>query len=301
MIINRKKIVSPQKYLALFAPNEKFYVAVPLSEDLKQAALKYGLSFDGSYQIPIPIGKETCKNANGFWKVRKDLPKENRPIERAYHIVDWHGNDHYGTAYYDMLCYKREFIPPTELAFRVENGVVYSQLLCNSPDEMAKIKVSINILLEIFGFCELRKDDKTLLMPSVPVIKVPWEILRAGTKEKSIWDNYLDKTLRNKPETQKFAIKRRHEFLWKQNPDFCALGKQSFWGYIVYGFKKSKIYIFESDQPDNATYIFYGDWEGASKLTKTEILTGHLHKARIFHTKNWYYKVKEYTIRSNKE
>lgn len=75
MIINRKKIVSPQKYLALFAPNEKFYVAVPLSEDLKQAALKYGLSFDGSYQIPIPIGKETCKNANGFWKVRKDLPK----------------------------------------------------------------------------------------------------------------------------------------------------------------------------------------------------------------------------------
>ena len=72
MIINRKKIVSPQKYLALFAPNEKFYVAVPLSEDLKQAALKYGLSFDGSYQIPIPIGKETCKNANGFGKVRKD-------------------------------------------------------------------------------------------------------------------------------------------------------------------------------------------------------------------------------------
>lgn len=111
----------------------------------------------------------------------------------------------------------------------------------------------------------------------------------------------MDKTLRNKPETQKFAIKRRHEFLWKQNPDFCALGKQSFWGYIVYGFKKSKIYIFESDQPDNATYIFYGDWEGASKLTKTEILTGHLHKARIFHTKNWYYKVKKYTIRSNKE
>lgn len=295
MIIQKKKIRNTEKYLSLFSANENFYVTVPVSEDIKEKILKYGLSFDGTPKIPIPIGKATEENANGIWKVRKDLPKENRSIERSYHIVDWHGNDHYGISFYDKLCYKKVFIPPTEISFQIENRVIYSQLLCNTPEEMRKIKVAINVLLEIFGFCELRKSDKNLLKPTIPVIAVPWEILRAGTKEKNAWDNYLDKTLQNKSKSQKVVIKHRHEYLWKQNPDFCALGKQNFWGYIVYAFTDSKIYIFESDQPDNATYIFYGDWKAASKLTKTEILAGHLHKARIFHNKNWYNNVKKYT------
>jgi hypothetical protein len=70
-------------------------------------------------------------------------------------------------------------------------------------------------------------------------------------------------------------------------PDFCAVGTQNFAGYVVYGFSRLDLYIFECDVTGNATYIFRGDWELASKLTKTEILTGNLQEARLFHTENW--------------
>ena len=70
-------------------------------------------------------------------------------------------------------------------------------------------------------------------------------------------------------------------------PDFMAIGDQGFYGYIVYGFTEKNIYIFESNQLDNATYIFKGDWEDASKLTKREILNSNLCEARLVHNKKW--------------
>lgn len=35
-------------------------------------------------------------------------------------------------------------------------------------------------------------------------------------------------------------------------------------------------------------YAFRGDWEAASKLTKTEVLSGHIQEARIYHSNKWY-------------
>lgn len=46
--------------------------------------------------------------------------------------------------------------------------------------------------------------------------------------------------------------------------------------YVVYGFTALNLFIFESNEINNATYAFRGDWEAASKLTKTEVLSGHV-------------------------
>ena len=71
-------------------------------------------------------------------------------------------------------------------------------------------------------------------------------------------------------------------------PDFCVLGSQNFWGYVVYGFTALSLYVFECNEVNNATYVFNGDWKSASRLTKTEVLSGHVQEARIYHTEKWY-------------
>ena len=62
----------------------------------------------------------------------------------------------------------------------------------------------------------------------------------------------------------------------EMGPEFCVLGAQNFFGYVVYGFPTMNLYIFESNGINNATYAFRGDWEAASMLTKMEVLSGGL-------------------------
>jgi len=78
------------------------------------------------------------------------------------------------------------------------------------------------------------------------------------------------------PERQKVVIHNRHVYIAGYIPDFLAYGDQGFWGYVVYDFTDKDIFVFESNRPDNATYIFRGIWKEASKLTKAEILGNNL-------------------------
>ena len=65
------------------------------------------------------------------------------------------------------------------------------------------------------------------------------------------------------------------------------MGTQNFFGYVVYGFQRLNLYVFESNGINNATYIFRGNWEQASRLTKMEVLSGGLQEARVYHTEHW--------------
>jgi hypothetical protein len=58
-----------------------------------------------SQYLKYPI---TRFNAKGKYYPLRDIPKETRTFERDYHIVDWHGNDHYGTCYVDKECFQRD-------------------------------------------------------------------------------------------------------------------------------------------------------------------------------------------------
>ena len=66
-----------------------------------------------------------------------------------------------------------------------------------------------------------------------------------------------------------------------------AVGEESFNGYVVYGYTERNVYYFESNEPNNATYVFIGEWEEASKLTKRDIIMGKLCYKRLIHTKKW--------------
>lgn len=85
------------------------------------------------------------------------------------------------------------------------------------------------------------------------------------------------------------------------SPNFCVLGSQNFWGYVVYGFTALNLFIFECNEINNATYIFRGDWEVASKLTKTEVLSRYIQEARIYHSDKWYANIRKLIADLDKE
>ena len=95
MNITRKRIINPQRYLYALHPGDKFYIAVPLEVEDYPCLQSYGILSDSLARIPIPKRAATRMNANGSWKILKDLPKEERIFEHDYHVVDWHGTDHY--------------------------------------------------------------------------------------------------------------------------------------------------------------------------------------------------------------
>ena len=288
MIIIRKRINNPRRYLYALHPGDKFYVAATLSDEDMLRLRQYGIKPDGTARIPLPQRSATQQNADGKWMLLRNLPKEIRLFVHAYHLVDWHGNDHYGTCIQERWCYQRELIPPTELAFIIEDGVLYSPLLANSEEDMARIKIAMNTMFEMVGRCEIRTTDKAPALPPVRQMEVPWEILRAGTRDRDDWEKYVSKTVERKPKAQQVEICRRHEHLMEMGPEFCVLGAQNFFGYVVYGFPALNLYIFESNGINNATYAFRGDWESASMLTKMEVLSGGLQETRIYHTDLWH-------------
>ena len=287
MNITKRSIRNPQRYLYALHPGDKFYVAAPLSDEDLQNLQPYGIAPGKPARIPIPQRSATTINTNGKWIPLRDLPKGVRFFARTYHLTSWQGRDIYGTCYQARMCYQRKLIPPTELAFVIEDGTLYSPLLENSEDDMQRIKVAMNIILEMLGHCEIQTADKAPALPPVKQAEVPWEILRAGTRERVEWKHYLESTTERKTDAQKVEIYKRHEIVMNRKPDFVVIGKQNFFGYVVYGFSSLNLFIFESNEINNATYVFRGDWVSASKLTKTEILAGGLQEARIFHTQQW--------------
>lgn len=301
MAIIRKCIRNPWRYLYALHRGDNFYVAAALSSEDISRLQKYGIKPDGAARIPVPHRSATQLNAEGKWIRLRDLPKEIRLFVHAYHLVDWHGNDHYGTCIQGRWCYQRNLIPPTELAFIIEDSVLYSPLLENSEDDMDRIKVAMNVMLEMIGHCEIRTADKAPALPPVRQVEVPWEILRAGTRDHSVWEDYVHKTVERKPKAQQVEICRRHEHLMEMGPEFCVLGAQNFFGYVVYGFPALNLYIFESNGINNATYAFRGNWEAASMLTKMEVLSGGLQEARIYHTEQWHENIGRLFYRISRE
>lgn len=118
MIIKRTRINSVDKYLEFIGETEEFFVCVPNS-DSNQKVLKEkrvcSRMEDGMQFVPNTVGAITRYNINGKKIVRKDLEKEPRIIEHDFHIVDWHGKDHYRTCYQTRMCHPRELLlPPCE-------------------------------------------------------------------------------------------------------------------------------------------------------------------------------------------
>lgn len=288
MIIKKRRIISIDKYLGFVQADKKIYISIPVNGeniDILQKKCKIKQYEIGRKITPIVCGPVTKFNFNGKEVIYKDREKEDRVFERDYHVVDWHGNDHYGTCFQTRKCYPKDIIEPPLEEIILDSVIIRSELI--SALDKNRLMHIINMFLEIFGYCEVLDENEKPITKDIKFKTISWEILPPG---KYPWDKAekaLRSYFRNAPEKNKRVLKNRHKIISNHNPDFMAIGQESFNGYIVYGYIDEDLYVFESNQINNATYIFKGKWEDASKLTKRDVIKGRLCHKRLIHSKVW--------------
>lgn len=268
-------------------------LTVDISSISKDSLVKVGFEAsptEGDFLIPAVLGKFTRFNVNGEVKVRKDLPMEPESIMYYGTSRDWHGGTHHGIRIRTINKYPRENIPaPSEV---LEIVSVDGKLSISTPelnlkdiDETRNIHL-VNMMLECFSEFDVYDVKKNKVIG--PRLKrLQWDILPAGEcpweKAKAI----ILKKAEHLEEKDKKVIEHRMKVISRREPDFLATGRAGFNGYFVYGFKAQDVYVLESMELDNATYVFNSDWEAISQLTKSQIINSELPHQRIIHNRKW--------------
>ena len=299
MIIQKTRIRCLKKYLGRIPRGTELIISVPIDSETQQLLKQIG--FDDPFEVgdtilPSPIfGNVSLFNAEGKSIVRKDLP-----IETAYRQVDWHWEQWCGYGETEEMSkivdvpyerYPREFVAPPGIELSIgssknNNLFVVSPVIKFVDSNELLLLHTINLFLEIFGVAHILTKDLSKI--NIPITKrLNWTILPEGEypweKVQPLVKPILDRAAKgNRP-----VLINRYSIISNYTPDFVAIGKAGFSGYLIFGFTIRNLYICESAFYGNATYIFESDWEELSRLTKAEILNQELQKGRIIHREGW--------------
>ena len=144
----------------------------------------------------------------------------------------------------------------------------------------------MKIALELFGECSvLRSNLEDIIRAEVR--RLNWEVLPQGRMPWERLKTHVDPFVRRQRRGNRPIIERRLQTINGYGPEFVALGRAGFSGYVVFGFPEKSLYVLESVNRDNATYVFEDDWRRLSQMTKAEILDHSLQKDRVIHREGW--------------
>jgi hypothetical protein len=176
-----------------------------------------------------------------------------------------------------------------------ETTLIIGPPLIYSEENVPQLTHIVNLFLEIFGECHIFNDRLEGFI-SVPMHRLNWDVLPVGKRP---WEKLypeVEAVIREQPEGNQQVIMERFHRVNGYEPSFVAVGRAGFKGYVVFGFPDLNIYILESTQTNNATYVFEENWERLSQMTKAEILNNELHKDRIIHRQSWFRKLHKLMI-----
>lgn len=293
IVIRQSRIRSLDRHLAAVPPGSPLTLAVRIGEERRAALEAIGLGpspAPGDTVLPADLGPVSRFNAHGREIVRRDLPMEQVYRQVLWTWEEWHGRH---TIEREKIVdvpysrYPRDFVPPPSIELRCEadeSGTPYLVIDGGSyaPSNEEALLHKINLLLELFGECEVLRPDLTPFVPA-RLRRLNWEILPKGrlpwdTVRKAV-EPILERSLPgNRP-----VIQARLETIESYRPDFHAIGRGGFSGYVVFGFDRLGLYVLESAHYGNATYVLGKDWERLSQMTKAELLDGSLHEDRVIH------------------
>ena len=299
MFISKKRIRNLDHYVKNIKKDQEIILAVSINQidSEKLQAIGFESSFEsGETVLPTVMGPITGFNAEGKYIVHKD-----QDMETVYRQSDWKWNEFRGrddrvekSKIVDIPYqrYPRTFISPPSVEISIatnSNGekLIISPVMVFKIENEQYLLHTINLFLEIFGFCELRISNLDSIIQS-PVKKLNWDILPKGKRPWGSLKPLLDSLRDSATDGKKVVIDKRFESINTHNPEFVALGRAGFSGYVIFGFPQKNLFILESNQANNATYGFQDNWEYLSTLTKAEILNEKLHKVRIVHRESWF-------------
>lgn len=299
MIITGKRKRKLDKQLIRLPKGTEVITGFKVNDDSIKTLSQIGFSdslSDGETVLPPSNVGPVCRfNAEG-----KDIVHKDQPMETAYRQVEWTWEQwagRYDTETMSKIVdvpykrYPRTFVPPPsmELSVAVNNqGEKYivakkQKLDFDNPDELLHC---INVFLEIFSQCQiLTKDLNGYTIKKVKQLN--WQILPPGKYPWKKVQGQLKPIIDKEKEQKQILIRHRLELITKYDPEFVAVGRAGFSGYLIFGFPRKNLYVLESLYYGNATYVFEENWETLSKLTKAEILTGNFQKDRIIHRVQW--------------
>ncbi|MBF6647170.1 hypothetical protein [Methylobacter sp. BlB1] len=302
MLINKKRIKNLDKYTKGLEEGQDVVLVAPLNQVDVNRAIEIGFSENfapGETVLPAIVGPITEFNSDGQYIIHKD-----QPMETAYRQQEWKWTEFRGR--YDTVekskivdipyqRYPRTFIEPPalELSIATHNDgtkLIVSAFLAYTRENERKLLHAINMFLEAFSFCEIRNKNLESIIRA-PIRKLHWDVLPQGKRPWSELKQFIEKLRESTTDGNKAVIDKRFESINLHDPEFVALGKAGFYGYLIFGFPEKNLYILESNQTNNATYIFEENWEHLSTLTKAEILNGNLHKKRVMHRESWFNEV----------
>jgi len=300
MLIDKKRIRSLRGRLDRVAVGTKLLVGARLVPD--QFAILAKAGFDpivkiGDSVLPADVGPISRFNAEGTVVVHKDRPKENKVVQTKLHTwQQWHGRDKVEKSkIVDVRrdVYPRSKVPPPSLELSTtmtadgQLALVSPQLVYAGPRDKLLIH-AINLIAEVLGPpVEVFTEDLGQIIKA-PIRRMNWDVLPPGHRSWNVLKPDVSEIIESYKGGDKVVIERRFETVNSYGPDFVAVGRAGFSGYVVFGFKLRKLFVFESVYPDNATYIFGNDWEALSQLTKSQILENKLQLARVIHNASWF-------------
>lgn len=297
MEILKKRINNVENYLSDILDNQNFFIGIKIeSENIKKIlSEKFDKTDEKSLMfIPKPYnGIMAQRNTVGEFLPDKSKPKEIAYRAQSWSLTDWGGNVHSGTSEVPYQRYPKKFIEPFGFNFILLTDNQYfiiNHTFQKNKSEYEQIKQAINLTLELFNKAEtfILDVDKEILKPVRK--SVPWEMLPKGVR---IWNAFQDLDASNKvSKSNKILIEERFKYLQEFNPDFEYQGTAGYSGYIAFAFSNKNIYVLDSILYGNATYIFGGNWEEVSQLTKKQIIEDNLYKYRIIHDKKWKTEIK---------
>lgn len=299
MIISGKRKRKLDK--KLFRLKEGSYVvpSVPISNLLTKTLLEIGFTNkmeDGETILPPSDFGPVCRfNADG-----KEIVHKNRPMETAYRQVEWtweQWSGRYDTETMSKIVdvpykrYPRTLLPPPSIELSIVKNNKGEKFLVAPKQELDfddtdALLHCINIFLAIFNQCQILSEH--LEGYSIKNVKqLNWQVLPHGKYPWKKIQGQLKPIIEREKEQKQIVMQHRLELITGYDPEFVAIGKAGFSGYLIFGFPRKNLYVLESLYYGNATYVFEENWAILSKLTKAEILTGNFQKDRIIHRVKW--------------
>lgn len=299
MIIRKKRIRTINNNVRGFRRGDHVVVALRdldrFSNELARAGFSRNLEV-GETVLPTAVGPISTFNAEGRYEIHKDQPKET-----AYRLGEWKWKEFRGR--YDTVekskiveipykRYPRTFIDPPSIELTIAQDDVGNKVVRSTKHNFIESNDGflihiVNLFLEVFGECEILREDLTPMAPA-RLIRLNWEVLPQGRMPWSKLQRHLRPIVERQPQGNRAVIDKRHETISVYDPEFVAVGQGGFDGYVIFGFPSKRLYILESTQINNATYVLDSDWEDLSCMTKAELLDNNLHSERIIHRENWF-------------
>jgi hypothetical protein len=306
MHIKQKRVINLDRHMEGIEHGTTVVAAVPLDSIERNILARIGFTDQiqvGESVLPSrSFGPVSRFNALGKYKVHRDQPKETAYRTVIWHWTEYHGQDRVeqsGVREVPYERYPRTLIPPPSVELQIAEGQSGEQLITGphityTEANGTQLKHIVNLFLEIFGECSLLPENLQTSPPQIAPEKVRhlnWDVLPQGEWPWEKVRQQIRSVVDEAPKGNREVINLRLETLAAHKPDFVAVGRAGFRGYIIYAFPQKNLYVLESTQFDNATYVFEQGWEQLSQMTKAELIRENLHKARLVHRAGWNKKI----------